>query len=32
MECLIGLQGKDFVLVATDMISGRSIMAMKEGH
>ncbi|XP_064606372.1 proteasome subunit beta type-2-like [Liolophura sinensis] len=32
MECLIGIQGKDFVLVASDMISGRSIMSMKQDY
>ncbi|XP_050402829.1 proteasome subunit beta type-2 [Patella vulgata] len=30
MECLIGLQGKDFVLVASDNISARSIVSMKQ--
>ena len=31
MECLIGLKGKDFVLMATDCVAGRSIIAMKNG-
>ncbi|KAK6172008.1 hypothetical protein SNE40_018413 [Patella caerulea] len=30
MECLIGLQGKDFVLVASDTMSARSIVSMKQ--
>ncbi|XP_013405017.1 proteasome subunit beta type-2 [Lingula anatina] len=29
MECLIGIQGKDFVVVAADMKSARSILTMK---
>ncbi|BFY99351.1 hypothetical protein BsWGS_02391 [Bradybaena similaris] len=32
MECLIGIQGKDFVLLATDTISARSVVAMKNDH
>ncbi|CAL1531412.1 unnamed protein product [Lymnaea stagnalis] len=32
MECLIGIQGKDFVLLATDTISARSVVAMKDDH
>ncbi|KAK3771063.1 hypothetical protein RRG08_002109 [Elysia crispata] len=32
MECLIGIQGKDFVLIATDTISARSVVAMKDDH
>ena len=31
MECLIGIQGSDFVLVASDSASGRSIIRMKDG-
>ena len=31
MECLIGIQGKDFVLVAADKVSARSIVSMKQG-
>ena len=31
MECLIGIQGKDFVLLAADTVSARSIMSMKQG-
>jgi len=30
MECLIGIQGKDFVLLATDRTAARSIVAMKQ--
>ncbi|XP_029179764.2 proteasome subunit beta type-2-like [Acropora millepora] len=30
MECLIGIQGPDFVLVASDSASGRSIIRMKD--
>ncbi|PFX19805.1 proteasome subunit beta type-2-like isoform X1 [Stylophora pistillata] len=30
MECLIGIQGPDFVLVASDSGSGRSIIRMKD--
>ncbi|XP_076441528.1 proteasome subunit beta type-2-like [Babylonia areolata] len=29
MECLIGIQGKDFVLMASDTVSARSIVKMK---
>lgn len=32
MECLIGIRGKDFVLMATDSVAGRSIVAMKKDH
>ncbi|RMX37294.1 hypothetical protein pdam_00008917 [Pocillopora damicornis] len=32
MECLIGIQGPDFVLVASDSGSGRSIIRMKDGY
>uniref|UniRef100_A0A0B7AVR7 Proteasome subunit beta n=1 Tax=Arion vulgaris TaxID=1028688 RepID=A0A0B7AVR7_9EUPU len=32
MECLIGIQGKDFVLLASDTISARSVVAMKDDH
>ncbi|KAF6040053.1 PSMB2 [Bugula neritina] len=32
MECLIGVQGKDFVLVAADSSNARSIVRMKEDH
>ena len=31
MECLIGIKGADFVIVASDTTAGRSIMAMKKG-
>ena len=31
MECLIGIQGKDFVLLASDSVSARSIVKMKNG-
>lgn len=31
MECLIGIQFKDFVLVAADMTNSQSIMVMKNG-
>lgn len=31
MECLIGIRGKDFVLMATDSVAGRSVVAMKKG-
>lgn len=31
MECLIGIQFKDFVLVAADMTTAQSIMVMKSG-
>jgi len=30
-ECLIGITGKDFVLMATDSVAGLSIVAMKKG-
>ncbi|ESP05311.1 hypothetical protein LOTGIDRAFT_181139 [Lottia gigantea] len=30
MECLIGLQGKDFILVASDTMSARSVVSMKQ--
>lgn len=30
MECLIGIKGRDFVLMATDCVAGRSIIAMKK--
>lgn len=29
MECLIGIQFKDFVMVAADMTNAHSIMVMK---
>ncbi|XP_045158934.1 proteasome subunit beta type-2-like [Mercenaria mercenaria] len=32
MECLIGIQGKDFVLVAADTVSARSIVSMKQDY
>ncbi|XP_067679274.1 proteasome subunit beta type-2-like [Haliotis asinina] len=32
MEFLIGIQGKDFILTACDMVSGRSVIAMKQDH
>ncbi|KAK3606164.1 hypothetical protein CHS0354_010798 [Potamilus streckersoni] len=32
MECLIGLQGKDFVMVASDTTSARSIVSMKQDY
>ena len=31
MECLFGIQGKDFVLIASDTTCGRSIVKMKSG-
>ena len=31
MECVIGIQGQDFVLLAADTVSARSIMSMKQG-
>ena len=31
MECLLGIQGPDVVLVASDSGSGRSIVRMKDG-
>lgn len=31
MECLIGVQGKDFVMVAGDTMNARSIVKMKDG-
>lgn len=31
MECLIGIQCKDFVLVAADMTTTQSIIVMKSG-
>ena len=31
MECLIGIKGKDFVLMAADTVAARSIFAMKHG-
>jgi len=32
MECLIGIQGKGFVLVAADTVSARSIVSMKQDY
>lgn len=32
MECLIGIRGKDFVLLASDTNAGRSIVSMKRDH
>ncbi|XP_060559559.1 proteasome subunit beta type-2-like [Ruditapes philippinarum] len=32
MECLIGIQGRDFVLVAADTVSARSIVSMKQDY
>jgi len=32
MECLIGIQGKDFVLLASDTKSARSVVTMKDDH
>ena len=32
MECLIGIQGPDFVLVASDSGSGRNVIRMKYGN
>jgi len=32
MECLIGITGKDFVLLASDTSCGRSIVSMKQGN
>ena len=31
MECLIGIKGKDFVLMASDTAVGRSVVSMKQG-
>lgn len=31
MECLIGIQGKDFVVMASDTATARSIVSMKHG-
>ena len=31
MECLVGIKGKDFVILATDGLAARSIVAMKKG-
>lgn len=31
MECLIGVKGKDFVMVASDTSNARSIVRMKDG-
>jgi len=32
MECLIGIQGQDFVIIASDTNAGRSIVSMKRDH
>lgn len=32
MECVIGITGKDFVLVASDTIQAHSIVVMKQGN
>lgn len=32
MECLIGIQFQDFVLVAADMTNATSIIVMKNGE
>jgi len=32
MECLIGIKGQNFVIMATDSIAGRSIVAMKQDY
>lgn len=32
MECVIGITGKDFVLVASDTIQAHSIVVMKQGE
>jgi len=32
MECLIGIEGKDFVLLASDAVCARSIVKMKNDH
>ncbi|KAK7501085.1 hypothetical protein BaRGS_00007570 [Batillaria attramentaria] len=32
MECLIGIQGQDFIMLATDSVSARSIVKMKTDH
>jgi len=32
MECLLGIQGKDFILLASDSVSARSIVKMKNDH
>ncbi len=31
MECLIGVKGRDFIILASDTTAGRSIMTMKRG-
>ena len=31
MECVMGIKGKDFVLLASDTNAARSIVAMKTG-
>lgn len=32
MECLVGIKGKDFVILATDGLAARSVVAMKKGR
>jgi len=32
MECLIGIRGKDFVLLASDSVVGRSVVSMKQDY
>jgi len=32
MECLIGIRGKDFVLLASDSVVGRSVVSMKDDY
>ncbi|CAH1255149.1 proteasome subunit beta type-2-like [Branchiostoma lanceolatum] len=32
MECLLGIQGKDFVILAADNIAGRSVLVYKHDH
>jgi len=32
MECLIGIRGKNFVIMASDSIAGRSIVTMKQDY
>lgn len=31
MECLIGIKGKDFTVIACDTMASRSVVAMKKG-
>jgi hypothetical protein len=32
MECLIGIKGKDFILMASDSVVARSVVSMKQGE